>query len=93
MCSLKEVIKMTKSSIQVNRIYKIDGDSKTKAFVDVEVAGLVVKGLRIVEGAKGLFLSMPRQQGKDGRWYNAVYPATKEIQQELTELVLTAYNE
>lgn len=84
---------MTKELIQVNRIYKVDGDSKTKAFVDVEVAGLIVKGLRIVEGVKGLFLSMPRQQAKDGRWYNAVYPATKEIHQELTELVLAAYKE
>jgi stage V sporulation protein G len=79
--------------IEVSRICKVDGDTKLKAFVDISLAGIVVKGLRIVEGEKGLFLGMPRHQGKDGKWYNTVYPATKEIHQELTELVLAAYTQ
>jgi stage V sporulation protein G len=84
---------MAKESIQVSRIYRLDGDSKTKAFVDVALDGIVVKGLRIVEGKSGLFLAMPRQQGKDGKWYNTVYPESKEKQQELSEMVLAAYQE
>jgi stage V sporulation protein G len=79
--------------VQVSRIYKLDGESKLKAFVDIALGGLVVKGLRIMEGQNGLFVSMPRHQGKDGRWYNTVYPATKEVQQELTQLVLSAYKD
>ncbi|HTY45895.1 MAG TPA: SpoVG family protein [Patescibacteria group bacterium] len=79
--------------IEVSRIHKVDGDSKLKAFVDISLAGIVVKGLRIVEGEKGLFLGMPQHQGKDGKWYNTVYPTTKEIHQELTELVLEAYTQ
>lgn len=78
---------------QVSRIYKLDKDSKTKAFVDLCWSGLVVKGLRVVGGSKGMFISMPRQQGKDGKWYNAVYPATKEIQKQISDLVLEAYSE
>ncbi|MCM8770347.1 MAG: SpoVG family protein [Candidatus Omnitrophica bacterium] len=77
--------------IEVSRIYKLDGDGKTKAFVDVSFDGFVIKGLRVVEGKKGLFVSMPRQQGKDGRWYNLTYPAKPEIQQAITEIVLKAY--
>lgn len=84
---------MDENLIQVSRIYKVEGDSKLKAFADVSLGGLVVKGLRIVSGQKGLFLAMPRHQGKDGRWYNTVYPTTKELHQELTELVLAAYKE
>ena len=84
---------MDDGAIQVSRIYKVDGDSKLKAFVDISLAGLVIKGLRIVSGKNGLFLGMPRHQGKDGKWYNTVYPATKEIQQQLSSLVLTAYGE
>ncbi|MFA5089931.1 MAG: SpoVG family protein [Candidatus Omnitrophota bacterium] len=76
---------------QVNRVYKIEGESKLKAFVDIAVGGLIIKGLRIVDGKKGLFLAMPRQQGKDGRWYNAVYPVSKETHAELTEVILSAY--
>lgn len=84
---------MVEDAIQVSRIYKLDGDGKTKAFVDISLAGIIVKGLRIVSGSKGLFVGMPRHQGKDGKWYNTVYPTTKEIQQQLSDLVLEAYNE
>jgi stage V sporulation protein G len=79
--------------IAVSRIYKLDGDGKLKAFVDISLGPLVVKGLRIVDGSKGLFVGMPRHQGKDGKWYNTVYPTTKEALQELNELVLAAYKE
>jgi len=84
---------MEDSAIQVNRIYKVDGDSKLKAFVDVSWAGIILKGLRVVNGSNGLFVSMPRHQGKDGKWYNTVYPTNKEIQKHLSDLVLAAYEE
>ncbi len=84
---------MEDNAIQVSRIYRVDGDSKLKAFVDIALAGVVVKGLRIVNGSNGLFLSMPRHQGKDGKWYNTVYPLTKEIQKKMSDLVMAAYEE
>jgi len=84
---------MEDSAIQVNRIYKVDGDSKLKAFVDVTWGGIILKGLRVVDGSNGLFVSMPRHQGKDGKWYNTVYPTNKEIQKHLSDLVLAAYEE
>ncbi len=84
---------MEENSIQVSRIHRLDGDAKTKAFVDITLDGVIIKGLRIVDGANGLFVSMPRHQGKDGRWYSTVYPATKEKEKQLSELVLTAYKE
>jgi stage V sporulation protein G len=84
---------MEESEIQVSRIYKIDGESKLKAFVDISLAGVMIKGLRIVDGSNGLFVSMPRHLGKDGRWYNTVYATTKEIQKQLNDLVLAAYHE
>ncbi len=79
--------------IQVSRIHKVEGDSNLKAFVDISLAGIVIKGLRIVNVKNGLFLGMPRHQGKDGKWYPTVYPETKEIQQELSDLVMQAYQE
>ena len=82
---------MSGSSIEVSRIYKMDGDSKLKAFVDVSFGTVIVKGVRVVDGENGLFVSMPRHQGKDGRWYNTVLAATKEIEQQLSQTVLEAY--
>lgn len=84
---------MDDNAIQVSRIHKVDGDSKLKAFVDLSLSGVVVTGLRVVNGSKGLFVGMPRHQGKDGKWYNTVYPETKEVQQKLSDLILAAYEE
>lgn len=82
---------MEENTISVSRIYKLDTDSKLKAFADVSFSGIVIKGLSVVNGAKGLFVSMPRHQGKDGKWYDTVYPETKELKQQLSEVVLEAY--
>jgi len=82
-----------KSDLQVVRLYRFEGDSKTKAFVDVSIGDYIVKGLRVVDGQKGLFLSMPREKGKDGKWYSTVMPVTKEAEQVLSDIVMAAYNE
>jgi len=79
--------------LQVVRLYRFDGDSKTKAFADISIGHFVVKGLRIVEGKKGLFLSMPSEKSKDGKWYETFFPATKEAREVLNELVLNAYQQ
>ena len=84
---------MDDAAVKVSRMYRFDGDAKLKAFVDVDLGGVVVKGLRVVDGSKGLFVSMPRHQGKDGKWYDTVYPATKEKKKELNDIVLAAYQE
>ncbi|TBR17857.1 septation protein spoVG [bacterium] len=90
----KEVIRMPKvEELEVVRIYRFAGDSKIKAFVDVDISGFVVKGLRIMEGKNGLFLGMPQEKAKDGKWYSVVYPTTKEAKKQLSDLVIAAYNE
>ncbi len=77
--------------ISVNRVLRFEGDSKLKAFVDVSISGVVVKGFSVVDGSNGLFVSMPRHKGKDGKWYDTVYPLTKELKKQLSETVLAAY--
>jgi len=77
--------------ILVSRMHKIDGQTKLKAFADISFNGVVVKGFSVVEGSKGLFVSMPRQQGKDGKWYDTVHPETEELKKQLSNVVLEAY--
>ena len=78
--------------LEVSRLHKLDGKSSTKAFCDLSVLdSIVIKGLRVVEGEKGLFVSMPREEGKDGKWYNTVIPLKREIKDEIERLVLEAY--
>jgi DNA-binding cell septation regulator SpoVG len=82
---------MEANTISVSRIFKLDSDSKLKAFADVSFSGIVIKGFSVVNGEKGLFVSMPRHQGKDGKWRDTVTPTTKELKQQLSEVVLEAY--
>lgn len=78
--------------LQVKRMNRMDGEGTARAFCDVAIAeSFLVKGIKVIEGKKGLFVSMPREQGKDGNWYDTVVPLTKEARQQIAETVLSAY--
>jgi DNA-binding cell septation regulator SpoVG len=79
--------------VRVNRINRIhDEERNLKAFVDIEVNDLLlIKGFQVMNGKKGIFVSMPRQKGKDGRWYDIVKPIDPEVMNKIKEVVLAAY--
>ena len=80
------------AAFSVQRMVKFDGEGSLRAFCDLVVGEwFIVKGLRVVNGRKGLFVSMPRHQGKDTKWYDMVEPLTKEVKQEVDHVVLEAY--
>ncbi len=82
------------NGVEVLRMHRISGKSNLKAFADVSFAGVfIVKGLRVVEGKNGLFVSMPSEKGKDGKWYDTAHPLTKEFRESLNEVVLEAYEQ
>ena len=79
--------------IDVVRLHKLeDNGSPLKAFADVLIGEVLVKGVRVAEGRNGLYVSMPSTQGKDGKWYETVKIINDELKQELQEAVLEAYN-
>ncbi|MFQ5952104.1 MAG: septation protein SpoVG family protein [Candidatus Omnitrophota bacterium] len=83
-----------KPIVKVERIHPLEGDGPVKAFCDLLILdSFLVKGLKVVEGKNGLFVSMPREQGKDGKWYDTFHPTSKEMRKGLEELVLEGYNE
>ena len=78
--------------IEVARLHKLDGTGATKAFVDISIEdALIINGLRVVEGKDGLFVSMPRETGKDGKWYSVVVPLQREVKDEIERIILEAY--
>ena len=78
---------------KVNRIYRFhDEEKRIKAIADIEVNGsLLVKGLQVMNGKNGLFVSMPRQKGKDNRWYETVRTLTDQAKEIIISTVLSAY--
>lgn len=84
---------MLKSNVKITcKAY--NGNSKTKAFVDLTLDDtLIIKGLTLVEGKNGLFLSFPSTKGKDGKYYNSIYSMDKEFTGQLEEACIKKYNE
>lgn len=79
--------------IKVNRINRIDNPEKNlRAFADIEVNdSILIKGLQVMNGKNGIFVSMPRQKGKDSRWYETVRTLNAETKDKIADAVLTAY--
>ena len=79
-------------NVKVDKLTKLESGSKLKAFCDLLFGDLfLVKGFRVVQGEKGLFVGMPQQISKQGKWFNIFMPTTKEISEYLKEVILQAY--
>jgi len=79
--------------MKISRLNKYDGESKTKAFFDMETEeGIVIKGFTLVEGSNGLFASVPSHKGKDEKYYENII-MSKEQKKELNDLAVAKYNE
>lgn len=69
-------------------------NSNTKAFIELKLDEvLIVKGLSLVKGKNGLFLSFPSSKGKDNKYYNSVYSLDKDWKAQLEEACIKKYNE
>lgn len=57
----------------------------------------VVRNLSIMNGSKGLFVSMPSQKGKDNdgnvKYYDTAFPLNADLRKEINDVVLDAYAE
>ena len=74
------------------KVYKFNGEGKTKAFASVTLDEcLVLTGLKVIEGGNGLFVAMPQTKYKE-EWKDIFFPVTKEFRQELVDAVLSEYN-
>lgn len=79
--------------IKVIKIHRLPQDGRIKAFVDLGINdALLIKGIRIVQGKKGLFVSLPTEQGKNERWYERVRCLNEEVRSLIAQKVLEAYS-
>jgi len=76
------------------RIYPIKTDGALKANASVNINGFfAVSKVRILEGTKGLFVSMPQYKGQNGEYKDICFPCTKEAKQAFDKAVLSAYQQ
>jgi stage V sporulation protein G len=80
------------------RIYPFETDSlggHTRAYADITIDGcLLVKGLRVMEGAGGgLFVAFPTQRGRNGRYYDLVVPLDAAAREYIRTTVIEAFKQ
>lgn len=80
--------------VNVERVFLVHNGKGLKAFADIVVNdSLLIKGFRVVEGKTGtLFVSMPREKSKDGRWYENVRCLNHALRDQISSEILKMYN-
>jgi len=69
-------------------------EDKLKAFVNVTFDYcFVVRGMKVIEGTSGLFVSMPSRKANDGTYRDVAHPINSEFRQEIEKQILAKYNE
>ena len=74
------------------RVFPVEDGNGILANVSVTFGGVfVVTGLKVIDGKKGAFVSMPQYKTRDGEWKDSSFPITAAFREELSEAVLEAY--
>ena len=64
-------------------------------FADIVINDeLAIRGIRLMLGQYGPFLGFPNRKGSDGKYYDIVYPLSKEIRKEFVDAIVaeSGYN-
>jgi len=76
----------------VEKMYILPDAGHLKAFCDVALDDcIVIKGIRVLNGKKGLFISLPQEQGKDNKWYDQVVCKRADVYDQLSSTVQDHY--
>ncbi len=67
-------------------------EPKLKAFANVTFDNaFVVRGLKVISGRDGYFISMPSRRMKDGSHHDIAHPINNETRKMIEDAVLEAY--
>lgn len=73
---------------------KVENKGRLKATGSITFDdAFVVKGLGVVEGKNGMFISMPSRKDTQGKFSDVAFPINSDLRGQITEAVLSAYRE
>ena len=75
------------------KIHSLHASGPVLADASVNLNGcFAIRGVKVVEGSNGPFVSMPSYKGRDG-YKDICFPCTKEFHQQFHQAVLDAYQQ
>jgi len=75
------------------RIFPVGG-AKLKAFVSIIFENcFIISDIKVIEGNKGLFLSMPSKKRKNGTFKDIAHPLNSETRNYIEDQVINKYTE
>lgn len=76
------------------KVYLAKESGRLKAYATVVFDdAFIVRDLKIIEGHKGLFVSMPSRRRKDGTFRDVAHPLNSDMRQSLEETILKAFED
>lgn len=86
------------TDVRISPIKQIDGLTHTKALAEIVFNDqLLIRGIRVVEGENGLYISYPfpfhPTTGEDGQQRSTVFPITNALRDHVEAVVLEKYQD
>ncbi len=73
------------------KVYPVEED-KLKAYVTITLDHcFVIRDLKVIHGASGLFIAMPAKKRKDGTYKDIAHPLNADTRSEMERVILHEY--
>ena len=82
--------KTLKVTAEIKKLFNNSGNVKANLTLTIEGV-FVVRGVRLVDGKNGLFVSMPSRKNAGGEWYDICFPTNNETRLLILGVVTAAY--
>jgi len=75
------------------KVFPAKDDGRLKAYATIVFENaFIIRDLKIIEGAKGLFVSMPSRRRKDGTFRDIVHPLNADMRRMIEDKIINEYN-
>ena len=69
-------------------------DDKLRGFASITLDNcFVVRGLKVIEGAQGMFVAMPNRRRRDGSFQDIAHPINMKTREWMENMIIVAYKE
>lgn len=75
------------------KIFPVDDGGRLKAYATMVLDDVfIIRDLKVIEGEKGLFVSMPSRRKKDGSFRDIAHPLNADMRTKVEQTIINEYN-